>query len=198
MSTNIHTSKTILPNKCVYGLCAWMRFWMCRRNAHRPTAHTLLFRLARHIHSLSHSLNRAQFKDCYNLQPLSTCHVVIYGTWFRFANSLKKKKSVAAHSVGENMFTSTLAFKPSNVLDFGRFGYHPAITAIQLYNRIKSLFALTFFCPLLLQLLSFVFFFVYAFFFVLCVLLLCVRPNNLLSLMLYRILVGYALLLQYL
>lgn len=35
-----------------------------------------------------------QFKDCYNLQPLSTCHVVIYGTWFRFANSLMKNAAV--------------------------------------------------------------------------------------------------------
>lgn len=74
-----HTEKTILPNKCVYGLCAWMRFWMCVDGVQSIA----LFRLSR-------SLRRAQFKDCYNLQPLSTCHVVIYGTWFRFANSLKK------------------------------------------------------------------------------------------------------------
>lgn len=38
------------------------------------------------------SLNRIQFKDSYNLQPLSTCHVVIYESWFRFSNSPMEKE----------------------------------------------------------------------------------------------------------
>lgn len=56
---------------------------------------------------------------------MSCC--VIYGTWFRFANSLKKET--------EDVCLSFLPF----AFEFGRFGYHPAITAIQLYNRIKTL-----------------------------------------------------------
>lgn len=149
--------------------------WMCCENCrHRLTLHSLSL------------LNRTQFKDCYNLQPLSTCHVVIYGTWFRFANSPKKPFATrSTHWLQEDFlhFPSVSPFALPFPVTFGRFGYHPAITAIQLYNRIKTLHVLS----LLLS------FFCFRLGFFVC------APNNLLSLMLsYRILVGYGLLLQYL
>lgn len=90
---------------------------------------------------------REQFKDCYNLQPLSTCHVVIYGT--DLDSPIPQRSSSLRLNQWQQDDVHFCSFAPSLFLlfhrerfvvsDFGRFGYHTVIIAIQLYNRIKTL-----------------------------------------------------------